>query len=124
MHVILGFHGNATHPDPYTCFVNTNTVGGFKGKVYVGLRQLTTSEHNKYPNNDTIPTTLEKTDFNTNYTIKIMEACCKWWDIGVRDWSCEGCVVCYIHTNISLSLSKCTHCSTTQYETKDPVLLY
>lgn len=97
IYIISGTFGDKTHPDPYTCFVDSDKVNGYTGKVYAGIRQMNDSEHDLFVNRHSIPVFKPSSSvFTTNYTARVFSASCKYFDVDIGDWSFKGCAVSFV----------------------------
>lgn len=81
-------------PDPFT-YVIQNGVLNRTGEYYVGLKAL--NWLNIYAKLGYTP--------SLNYTLRIFETKCKFWDDDLKIWSSKGCKVC---CNVKLILYEST----------------
>ncbi|KAK3089119.1 hypothetical protein FSP39_001015, partial [Pinctada imbricata] len=109
-----GQYGNtADHPDPYSCFMDSDEVNGYTGEVSFAIRQMQPGEHDRYISKSHVPTSFPKGsgEFSTNYTSQFISAGCKYYDETAQDWATSGCKVSP-YTNDKTVRCECTHLTT------------
>lgn len=81
------------------CFISSDEINGYKGKVYIGVREVRPYELERYRSNDLIPTPFPKADnyFTTNYTITTFSASCNYYSVTNKRWQTDGCNVSTYH---------------------------
>ncbi|XP_071129607.1 polycystin family receptor for egg jelly-like isoform X3 [Mytilus edulis] len=95
------------------CFISSDEINGYKGKVYIGVREVRPYELERYRSKDLIPTSFPKADnfFTTNYTITTFSASCNYYSVTNKRWQTDGCNV-GPKTDTSLTHCLCTHLTT------------
>lgn len=90
-----GFFGSDDTADPYTCFVGSDVVQGYQGQVTIGVRQMSSVEHDYYITKSHVPPTFPTGSgtFSTNYTIQTVSSTCRFFNETVKDWDTRGCEV-------------------------------
>ena len=91
---IIGSTESSSTVDPYTVFLSNSIVKKFKGKVVVGLRQVNTSDIDKYSTANPPPVPSPGTGYiSSPYNIFIYASSCQYFDEKKGSWSSQGCTV-------------------------------
>ncbi|XP_060063521.1 uncharacterized protein LOC132543982 [Ylistrum balloti] len=76
-----------------TCSITTDMLGGFKGKLYFGVRQLLPAERDKYRFKADIPKDFSNvaSNFTFNYTLSVSQSNCLYVNTTTNRWETNGC---------------------------------
>jgi len=85
--------------NPYVVFLDNAAIKNRVGKWYIGLRQLTPAEYDKYDDDNEPPAPAPFTGrINSNYTLITYTSGCYHSQPTDGRWSAAGCKVCHLLT--------------------------
>ncbi|XP_033750161.1 uncharacterized protein LOC117334568 isoform X2 [Pecten maximus] len=96
-----------------TCSITTDMLGGFKGKLYFGVRQLLPNERDRYRFKADLPKDYSNVpgNFTFNYTLSVSQANCLYVNTTTNTWETNGCSVSE-KTNKRMVCCLCSHMTT------------